>query len=86
MHCLDQGALLKLSIGIEYLRKLGVKIAEKVDKHHISVRKETLTLLGIVITNQKLYSAISAYLINHPNDGERMVIGHLQSREIFVPR
>jgi hypothetical protein len=38
------------------------------------------------ISNQELDSIISAYLANHPNDGERMVIGHLRSSEIFIQR
>ena len=39
-----------------------------------------------IISNQELDSVISVYLANHPNDGERMVIGHLRSSEIFVQR
>ena len=78
---------------VKYLRKLGfswVKIAEK-----LNVSRQTLyrrlegdtDLIGYtVIADQELDSVISAYLINHPNDGERMVIGHLRSREIFVTR
>ena len=79
---------------IKHLRKLGlswVKIAEK-----LNMSRQTLyrhigdsNLAGYtnnIISNQELDSVISVYLANHPNDGEHMVIRHLQSSEIFVQR
>ena len=73
-----------------HLRKLGlswVKIAEK-----LNISRQTLyrhlegnsSLFGY--TDISLDSIISAYVAAHPNDGERMVIGHLRSSNVFVQR
>ena len=64
------------------------------DSRELNVSRQTLywrigdsNLAGYTnISNQELDSIISVYLANHPNDGERTVIGHLRSSEIFVQR
>ena len=67
-----------------------VKIAEK-----LNISRQTLyrhlegksTLFGYThISDQDLDSIISAYVATHPNDGERMLTGHLRSLNVFVQR
>ena len=38
------------------------------------------------ISDQGLDTLISAYVLNHPNDGEHMILGYLWSQEVHVQR
>ena len=78
---------------VKQLRKLGLSwtiIAER-----LNISRQTLyrqlegepNLAGYtLISDQELDACIRSYVSDHPNDGERMIIGHLRSQEIFVQR
>lgn len=77
---------------IRQLRILGfscTRIAEllNISRRTLYRRLEDSDIVGFTnITAQELDSIILAYKLDHPNDGEVMVIGHLRACQIHVPR
>ena len=74
------------------LRKLGMSITKISDIMGVSrstlYRKlENTGLIGFTdLCDQEIDQVVANYKEAHPHDGERMVIGFLQSRNILVPR
>ena len=74
------------------MRKIGISITKI--SEIIGVSRSTLyralegsNLLGVTdISNQELDEVIASYKEAHPNDGERILIGYLRSRNIHIPR
>ena len=77
---------------VSQLRSLGfscTRIAEilNISRRTLYRRLEGSDIVGYTdITAQELDSIILAYKLNHPNDGEVMIIGHLRASHIHVPR
>lgn len=77
---------------VRQLRTLGftwVKIADMlyISRRTLYRRLDSSDLKGNTdITDRELDSLIQSYKATHPNDGEAMVIGHLRSCEVHVPR
>ena len=78
---------------VKQLRKLGLSWTRIADKMNVS--RQTLyrhlegdsSLTGYTaISEQELDGLIAPYISDHPNDGERMIIGYLRSCQVNVQR
>ena len=74
------------------MRKVGLsitKISEVIEVSRSTLYRalEDNDLIGATdISDQELDAIIASYKETHPNDGERMLIGYLRSRNIHIPR
>ena len=74
------------------MRKVGLsitKISEVIEVSRSTLYRalEDNNLIGATdISDQELDAIIASYKETHPNDGERMLIGYLRSRNIHIPR
>ena len=77
---------------IAEMRKLGVsisKISEVLGLSRSTLYRvlEGSDLIGVTeISDQELDSVVASYKETHPNDGERILIGYIRSKNIHVPR
>ena len=77
---------------IAEMRKLGVsisKISEVLGLSRSTLYRvlEGSDLIDVTeISDQELDSVVASYKETHPNDGERILIGYIRSKNIHVPR
>lgn len=85
----------RMQINVEQvaeMRRMGLSITKISEV--IGVSRSTLyrvleddDLIGVTdISDQELDAIIASYKETHPNDGERILIGYLRSRNIHIPR